>query len=105
LATTWPVVTETCHLLSVRIGAQAQQSFVRSLRQGAAEMAPPNADDLPRIEALMAKYADLPMDLAEASLMILAERLGHGRILSTDERDFRTDRWKRQAPFENLLAI
>jgi len=68
-------------------------------------MAPPNADDLPRIEALMAKYADLPMDLAEASLMILAERLGHGRILSTDERDFRTCRWKRHAPFENLLAI
>ncbi|WP_295438144.1 PIN domain-containing protein [uncultured Thiodictyon sp.] len=105
LATTWPVVTETCHLLIVRIGAHAQQSFVRSLRQGAAEMAPPNADDLPRIEALMAKYADLPMDLADASLIILAERLGHGRILSTDERDFRTYRWKRHAPFENLLAI
>jgi len=68
-------------------------------------MAPPNADDLPRIEALMVKYADLPMDLADASLMILAERLGHGRILSTDERDFRIDRWKRHAPFENLLAI
>jgi len=105
LATTWPVVAETCHLLSVRIGAQAQQSFVRSLRQGAAEMAPPIADDLPRIEALMVKYADLPMDLADASLMILAERLGHGRILSTDERDFRTYRWKRHAPFENRLAI
>ena len=105
LATTWPVVTETCHLLSVRIGAHAQQSFVRSLRQGAAEIAPPNADDLPRIEELMAKYADLPMDLADASLIILAERLGHGRILSADERDFRTYRWKRHAPFENLLAI
>ena len=98
-------MTETCHLLIVRIGAHAQRSFVRSLRQGAAEIAPPHPDDLPRIEALMAKYAGLPMDLADASLIILAERLGHGRILSTDERDFRTYRWKRHAPFENLLVI
>ena len=34
---------------------------------------------------------------------ILAEHLGHGRILSTDERYFRTYRWKNHKPFENLL--
>jgi len=45
----------------------------------------------------------LPMDLADASLVILAEHLGHGRILSTDQRDFRTYRWKQHRPFENLL--
>ncbi len=32
----------------------------------------------------MEKYADLPMDLADASLVILAEHLGHGRIFSVD---------------------
>ena len=53
----------------------------------------------------MAKYADLPMDLADASLVLLAEHLGHGRILSTDARDFRTYRWKQHAPFENLLHL
>jgi len=31
----------------------------------------------------MTKYRDLPMDLADASLVILAEELGSGRILST----------------------
>jgi len=51
----------------------------------------------------MNKYADLPMDLADASLVILAEHLGHGRILSTDKRDFHTYRWKHNKPFENLL--
>ena len=51
----------------------------------------------------MAKYADLPIDFADASLVLLAEHLGHGRILSTDVRDFRADRWKQHAPFENLL--
>lgn len=52
---------------------------------------------------LMAVYADLPMDLADASLVVLAEHLGHGRILSTDQRDFHAYRWKQRRPFENLL--
>jgi predicted nucleic-acid-binding protein len=56
-----------------------------------------------KIERLMHKYADLPMDLADASLVILAEKLGHGRILSTDQRDFKTYRWKNHKPFQNLL--
>jgi predicted nucleic acid-binding protein len=53
----------------------------------------------------MQKYADLPMDLAVASLVILAEELGHGRKLSTDQRDFKTYRWKNHKPFQNLLLL
>ena len=49
-------------------------------------------EDVPRISALMEQYANLPMDLADASLVILAEHLGAGRILSTDQRDFNTYR-------------
>ena len=52
----------------------------------------------------MRKYSELPMDLADASLVILAEHLGHGRILTTDKRDFNAYRWKERKPFENLLA-
>ena len=51
----------------------------------------------------MGKYRDLPMDLADASLVVLAEALGSGRILSTDRRDFRAYRWKNRRPFSNLL--
>lgn len=61
------------------------------------------AAHFPRIRELMESYRDLPMDLADASLVILAEHLGHGRILSTDERDFRAYRFKQHEPFENLL--
>ena len=43
------------------------------------------------------------MDLADASLVILAKELGHGRIFSTVKRDFHTYRWKNHLPFENLL--
>jgi predicted nucleic acid-binding protein len=44
------------------------------------------------------------MDFADASLVLLAGQLGDGRILSTDERDFRTYRWKSRKPFHNLLS-
>lgn len=105
LITTWPVATETCHLLLSRMGEQAQQAFIQSLRDGAAELFTIDSSHLPRIADLMQQYADLPMDLADASLVVLAETLGHGRIVSTDERDFRTYRWKQHAPFENQLTV
>jgi uncharacterized protein len=56
-----------------------------------------------KLKLSMRKYGDLPMDLADASLIILAESLGSGKILSTDIRDFKTYRWKERKPFENLL--
>lgn len=51
----------------------------------------------------MEQYAHLPMDLADASLVLAATQLGEGRILSTDRRDFDTYRWKDTEPFHNLL--
>lgn len=52
---------------------------------------------------LKKKYADLPIDLADASLVVLVEALEHGHIISTDMRVFETYRWKNQHPFQNLL--
>jgi len=51
----------------------------------------------------MNHYADLLMDLADASLLVLAKETGSGRILSPDQGDFRTDRWKIRRSFRNLL--
>jgi len=53
----------------------------------------------------MDKSRDLPMDLADASWVICAEESGDGRILSTDQRDFGTYRWKQRKPFKNLLKL
>jgi uncharacterized protein len=104
LVTTWPVLTETCHLLATRIGPDAEIRFIRSASEGAFDLFALEALHFPRIESLMMKYRDLPMDLADASLVVLAEDLGSGHILSTDHRDFRTYRWKNRKPFRNLLA-
>jgi len=103
LVTTWPVLTETCHLLLKRLGSATQLQFMNSLRNAEVNIYSLNEADLSRLHELMVKYGDLPMDLADGSLVILAEALGHGRILSTDQRDFRTYRWKNHRPFENLL--
>jgi predicted nucleic acid-binding protein len=90
------------------LGQSAQRksalAFIRSGALGAFEIFALESSHPSRIEALMTKYRDLPMDLADASLVILAEELGTGRILSTDKRDFGAYRWKNRKPFRNLLA-
>ena len=103
LVTTWPVMTETCHLLLSRVGEQSARAFIDSGARGAFEVFDLSREHLPRIAELMLRYAKLPMDLADASLVLLAEELGSGRILSTDQRDFGAYRWKNKKPFQNLL--
>jgi predicted nucleic acid-binding protein len=64
----------------------------------------PKTKQCQHTEELMQKYRDLPMDLADASLVILAEELGSGQILSVDYRDVNTYRWKNTEPFQIKLA-
>jgi hypothetical protein len=102
LITTWPVVTEAAFLLLDRMRPESGVTFLRDL-DGACDLY-----DLPpgsplQLAELMERYADQPMDLADASLAVLAEHLGHGRILTTDRRDFAVYRWRRREPFRNLL--
>lgn len=103
LATTWPVLTETCHLLAARGHAGLSARFLERCFSGAVDVFDLDIRSRPRMLELMRQYAQLPMDLADVSLVILAEWLGHGRILSTDQRDFESCRWKNHHPFENLL--
>lgn len=105
LITTDSVITEVCHLLLKRRGKKSMLAFVESYQRNAFHIfsiQPPVHKQ--RIFTLMQQYADLPMDFADASLVLLAEQLGHGRILSTDKRDFHTYRWKNTQPFSNLLC-
>lgn len=103
LCCTWPVITETSYLLQSRSGQKVTREFLNAYNEGLYQIYELKAGQMPRIVTLMQKYADLPMDLADASLVVLAEDLGHGRILSTDQRDFKAYRWKNHKPFHNLL--
>ena len=62
------------------------------LHQGDLEIAFQGADDYERMRVLMQKYRDHPMDLADASLVRLAEERHVRDIFTLDERDFRTYR-------------
>lgn len=101
--TTWPALTEASHLLANRMGIAFSAGLMDDVSDRALAIWELPTDAASRMATLMRKYAALPMDLADASLVLLAEHLGHGRILSTDERDFRAYRWKRRKPFHNLL--
>lgn len=103
LISTWPVITETSYLLQSRLGLQHVCAFLTSYYEGLFAIYEFSPGQLLRMIGLMQKYADLPMDLTDASLVVLAEELGHGRILSTDMRDFKTYCWKNHHPFHNLL--
>jgi uncharacterized protein len=104
LISTWPVMTETCHLLAARLGVAAELAFIDAANRGAFRIFNLTPTHLPRIHELMEQYRNLPMDLADASLVVLAEHLASGRILSTDRRDFGAYRWKNRKPLRNLLA-
>ncbi len=101
--TTYPVLVEYVHLMFSRIGVAKTLGWMDTLGAQGVCVFVMGADHLPRLSVLMRQYADLPMDLADASLVLLAEEYGEGRIVSTDERDFHSYRWKNQHPFQNLL--
>ena len=101
---TWPVVTETCYLLGARFRKAAKADFMHEATHGGLLIWDIPAVAAKAIPRRMRKYAKLPMDLADASLVLLAEHLGHGRILTTDQRDFGAYRWKFTQPFTNLMA-
>ena len=102
LITTWPVLTETCHLLGRHVDPDAPAALLEQAGRGFTLWELPTAAGL-HAATLMRRYQGQPMDLADASLVLLAEHLGSGRILSTDRRDFDAYRWNQRLPFENLL--
>ena len=86
IVSTEAVLTEATHLLSrVSKGAAACIDF---FLEGGAILIPTSTSTLIRVRALMNKYADLPMDYADATLVALAEELDTGYVLTTDKRDF-----------------
>ena len=100
LGTVWPAVAEAMHLLS--FSWQAQEALWEMIETGAVEIMPLGVDDVPRMKELMRKYRDLPMDLADAGLVRVAERERVRRIFTLDRRDFQIYRPARIGRFTIL---
>lgn len=84
LVTTWPAFTEAMYLLGRAGGFAGQQALWSLCLSGRLTVVELSGPALERCAALMRKYADLPMDLADATLVALAEDRGYGRIFTLD---------------------
>jgi uncharacterized protein len=84
--TVWPAFTEAMYLLR---GSQPAQTVLwQMVQRETIGFMPLTADDAYRMRQLMEKYHDLPMDLADAALVRVAERERITRIFTIDRRDF-----------------
>jgi predicted nucleic acid-binding protein len=86
IVSTEAVLTEATHLLGALPGGRT--ACVDYFLRGAAILVPMSSSLLGRCRLLMANYADLPMDYADATLVALAEELDTDAVLTTGRRDF-----------------
>jgi predicted nucleic acid-binding protein len=99
LLSTWPVLGEVCHLLPEHMVAD----FVRWVGRGGITVIDVPVSALAGLADRIDKYADLPMDLADASLIWLGESLGLLEVLTIDQRDFGIYRTARGQALRNVL--
>lgn len=100
LLTTWSVLTEVSHMLDFNF--QAQLDFLRWVELGGMELYEISQKELIDIIEMMQKYSNIPMDLADASLMYIAHKEGIKTIVSIDS-DFDIYRTLKNGFLENLL--
>ena len=80
------ILAEITYFLETRSGLKVLDAFLADLEEEAFSLEC-SADTLPRIRALVARYADLPLGFADASVIACAEQHG-GAVLTLDERHF-----------------
>ncbi len=99
MTTSWSAFTEAMHLLYGRTGARGRDALWRLVSSERLVIADLSQPAVERCQALMTKYADLPMDLADATLVALAEELGERQIFTLDS-DFAVYRLHGRTQFQ-----
>lgn len=93
LGTTVPVLTEAFHLLSP--GSAGSANLIHFIADGGLVLWFLDPETMDRAFELMQQYADHPMDLADASLVAMAEVENLHKVFTIDRRDFAAYRIKR----------
>ena len=86
LYSTEAVLTEVLYLLSFSITAQC--AALDFILESIVEIVPSSIESLKKTKNLMKKYADLPMDFADATIVCLATETGMNNIVTFDNKDF-----------------
>jgi uncharacterized protein len=82
LTSTWPVITEVSHMLD--FNTQTQIDFLTWVSIGGIRIENIDQEDIIRIIKLSKKYSDIPMDLADASLVSISEKVSIKEIITID---------------------
>lgn len=99
LLTTWPCFTEAMYLLGAVGGHPYQAALWKLRRDKRLVLHDLTAAEVDRMAELMEKYADTPMDLADASIVVTAESRSISHVFSVDS-DFRVYRLKKGQALE-----
>ena len=104
LVTTGAVITEAFYFLSdVRDGSASLASFLDAIATEVRDAY--SAEALAAAVRLINKYADIPMDFPDATLVWIAEFSGTDRILTLDRRGFSSFRFRKNRRFKLLLDL
>jgi predicted nucleic acid-binding protein len=82
------VIAELDYLVSTRVGVHAELDVLRELSSGAYDLAQLHAEDLVRARTLIDRYRDQAIGVADASIVVLADRYRTREILTLDRRHF-----------------
>jgi len=96
------VLAELDYLLIRHIGRRAQVALLEEVARGAYQLEPFGAADVARAKEVVEQYADLEIGLADASIVVLAERHAVTEVLTLDQRHFRAMRIERRKRFKVL---
>jgi len=96
------VLAELDYLIGTRVGHSAQIALVEEVTRGVYQLDAFTADDVAQARRIMERYADLRIGLADASVVVLAQRHRTVDLLCTDERHFRALRGAGGKPFRLL---
>ena len=96
------VLAELDYLLARHVSGRVGRALLAQVANGAYDLAPFDAEDVGRALEVLERYADLDLGLADASVVVLAERHRTVDVLTLDERHFRAIRGPRGRPFRIL---
>lgn len=103
LLTCWPVITEAAWLL--RADVAAVQRMLAGFDVGLLELLPLGEEAAPWISDFVTRYANLGVQLADASLVYLAEREGIETVFTLDRRDFTVYRYGKNKSFTIIPSV
>lgn len=86
------VLAELDYMILNRLGERSEVDFLQEVSRSAYELVPFDEDDLFQAIALVERYGDLKIGLADASIAVIAGRMRTTRLLTLDERHFRAMR-------------